>query len=190
MEFGSHRTLIDYDKRNMQIKMYIKSRQKEFNEFYCEYKNSTTTPVPSQHQHSPEPSSNTKETSIFYRCRTKREKRNLATLIINKSLQGGENESYSYGAARRKMIKWAKRQKICDEDTKTMIEYIGDLFRAGAEYTLDVEPVAGLVKNLREELFKDVSHLLNIDGEWVGSLDFKTPSKCWEDYRYKEGMEL
>ena len=66
-----------------------------------------------------------------------------------------------------------------------MVWYIGELFIAGAEYVLGVEHVAGLVTDLREELFENVSYLLNVDGEWVGSLDFKTPPKCWKDHQEK-----
>ena len=164
--------------------------QKKSSEVYRECKDSITTPVPSyQPEHQPGYSmeyEHQKKKSIFYKCCTKKEKRDVATLIINKALQGGKNKTYC--EARRKMTKWIELQGICKEDEQVMVWYIGELFNAGAKYIRGVEHVAGLVKDLREELFEDVSHLSNTDGEWVGFFGLglqPTLQKYWEDHQEK-----
>ncbi|KAJ9435604.1 hypothetical protein DIPPA_24114 [Diplonema papillatum] len=71
-------------------------------------------------------------TNIFDACATRREKRRLGNLIINKALQEGYNRSY--GAARRKVARFCRMHGIGEADQSVLVEFLNDLFLAGKQY--------------------------------------------------------
>lgn len=117
--------------------------------------------------------------SIFDGCRTRRERRALAVLVITKGLQQGKNRTY--GAARRKMTKWAQLQGISKEDLQAMVECLNELCLAGAvyDYVAGGVPAASLAEELTERATSHVAHLLNVGEMWEGCLCYLTPAECY-----------
>jgi hypothetical protein len=117
--------------------------------------------------------------SIFDGCRTRRERRALAVLVITKGLQQGKNRTY--GAARRKMTKWAQLQGISKEDLQSMVEYLNELCLAGAayDYVAAGVPAASLAEDVSEMATSHVSHLLSVGEMWEGCLCYQTPADCY-----------
>eukprot|EP00756_Hemistasia_phaeocysticola_P036901 Hpha_TRINITY_DN16667_c1_g1::TRINITY_DN16667_c1_g1_i3::g.178843::m.178843 len=117
--------------------------------------------------------------SIFDGCRSRRERRALAVLVITKGLQQGKNRTY--GAARRKMTKWAQLQGISKEDLQAMVEYLNELCLAGAayDYVAAGVPASSLAEDVSERAISHVAHLLSVSEMWEGCLCYLTPAECY-----------
>ena len=79
------------------------------------------------------------------------------------------------------MTQWARLQEIRKEDIQSMVEYLNELFLAGANYKLDYFGVSGrkVAKDLdlSENTIAYVSNYLSINEIWGGYLTYKTPAK-------------
>eukprot|EP00756_Hemistasia_phaeocysticola_P061782 Hpha_TRINITY_DN5189_c0_g1::TRINITY_DN5189_c0_g1_i1::g.192986::m.192986 len=117
------------------------------------------------------------ESSIFEGCSSKRERRALAMLVITKGLQEGKNRTY--GAARRKMTKWAHKEGISKEDLAVMVDCLNELYLAGAGYDTVALPAAQFAEGVSEKALSHVAHLVNTDDMWEGCLCFLTPAQCY-----------